>query len=72
MITNTGCAYYTPYGHTSVYNPLRGCTYYPQAPTVLFPPRTPTAPPRNSEADTRISEIVPWLINRPPTKITAW
>jgi hypothetical protein len=38
----------------------------------LFPPPTPTQPPRNSEPDTRIAEIIPWLINRPPTKINPY
>jgi hypothetical protein len=75
MIANTGVTgwpYYPTYGQTPVYHPLRGCTYgtyYPQTPTVLFPGRTPTVPPK-SEYDRRITEIIPWLINRPPTTIS--
>jgi hypothetical protein len=38
----------------------------------LFPPPTPTQPPRNSEPDTRITEIIPWLISRAPTKINPY
>jgi hypothetical protein len=70
MITSTnvtGWTYYPVYGH-----PLQGSrygTYYPQTPTTLFPGLTPTAPPR-SEYDRRITEIIPWLINRPPTTIS--
>ena len=71
MITKvTGCTYYPAYGHTPVHNPLRGGTYYP--PTVLFPPLTPTAPPKSEYYDRRITEIIPWLINAAPTKINPY